>query len=481
MTDAEVIEALALDTAELAEIAEWCPLALWRAWHREGVEDFLGTPRKRTSQRAVLRDLGPQYTVVVGGNRSGKTEIGRALLVAHALGSDHPAVVCFCAVNDVDPATIPRGPATVWAYAITASDSIRYHRHDVKRLLPRDGSTHWWALEGKDEARVRIDCPGYTEQAEIVFKSVGIHVEEARQKAQGAKIRLGWHDELQPEEVVDEVGVRTWDLQGRQIFTLTPVKGIGWMRRRFLLATDWTSTRVHHLHTEDNPYLPREVIDRELRGDRRRALIRLHGEDVPAEGLVFPAFARSTHVARPYEIPRAWPRFRAIDFGTRNPFCCLWGALAPSGQLVIYREHYRAEWTLRQHSDAIHQIEGRKRDGVRWVPTETSERIEQTWADPEDAQSMLALRREYDVYAVPADKAIHAGIDAVAERLAPDVEGRPGLVIFDCCPRTIEEFGAYVWATRTYESRDAPDLPRKIGDHAMDALRYLCHGVRRYG
>jgi len=73
---------------------------------------------------------------------------------------------------------------------------------------------------------------------------------------------------------------------------------------------------------------------------------------------------------------------------------------------------------------------------------------------------------------VKAKKEIRAGISAVAERLAPDAEGRPHLVVHSNCTNLIREIEGYVWDTRRSKA-DQPDRPLKKEDHAMDALRYL--------
>ena len=91
------------------------------------------------------------------------------------------------------------------------------------------------------------------------------------------------------------------------------------------------------------------------------------------------------------------------------------------------------------------------------------------WADPEDASTNLTIIRDYDLQVWPAQKAITFGVNAVAARLAPDVEGRPHLVIHDCCVNLLREIAGYVWA--------ADGRPLKRDDHAMDALRYGVVGI----
>ena len=66
----------------------------------------------------------------------------------------------------------------------------------------------------------------------------------------------------------------------------------------------------------------------------------------------------------------------------------------------------------------------------------------------------------------------------MAERLAPDANGNPHLLVHDCCRHLINEMEGYVWNV-TRSKADGPDVPLKRNDHAMDALRYICFRLQR--
>tara|TARA_R100000781_G_scaffold34143_1_gene24681 strand:- start:388 stop:741 length:354 start_codon:yes stop_codon:yes gene_type:complete len=101
-------------------------------------------------------------------------------------------------------------------------------------------------------------------------------------------------------------------------------------------------------------------------------------------------------------------------------------------------------------------------------------------ADPEDRGSRISMARDHDMPTVKAKKEIRAGLSSVAERLAPDAEGRPHLVVHSNCVNLIREIEGYVWDTRKGKG-DQPDKPLKREDHAVDALRYLVHYLNRSG
>ena len=49
------------------------------------------------------------------------------------------------------------------------------------------------------------------------------------------------------------------------------------------------------------------------------------------------------------------------------------------------------------------------------------------------------------------------------------------ILINDCCKNTIKEFYSYVWDEKALERGE--DLPTKVNDHAMDALRYFINTI----
>ena len=146
--------------------------------------------------------------------------------------------------------------------------------------------------------------------------------------------------------------------------------------------------------------------------------------------------------------------------------------------LHVLAEHYQAGRTLRQHVAAIHAMCA----AGDLVALDSRGRPELAWAvaDPEDKQSRVELAYEYGLTTVPAHKAVRDGINAVAERLEPDVAGKPHLLVHARCVHLIREFEGYVWDPAAARSGgDQKDAPLKREDHAMDTLRYVCAQVRR--
>lgn len=477
------------------------PLAVIRLWHREGVGvDHEGRPRQRTSQREAVRRMETHRTGYTGGgNRSGKTYSMLRAFFALGLGSDNPTARRFWEGNGIDPDAFPPGPANadyadgdICYVALTSGDSIRYHRRVFDTLV---GSLRhrWHGQLAKGEAWLEVWVPGYEYPARFWFKSE----DQGRRGHQGTKYRGCLHDEEgEDDEVWDECNTRCADANGWHWMSNTPVAGFTWVQSRLIDKSGpsaETECNVYFIHGVDNPTLDAEGRKRLMRGNKALLSAKLYGLAVQLEGLVYPEWSRNVHVIPRLRIPPHWLRFRAIDFGTRHPFVCLWGALArepielggrkiPAGALVLYRAHHRAEWTLRQHAEVIRTAEGwvLGEDG-RWRPGPGGvERIEMTWADPEDPQQLLQLNEEHDLDATPAIKAIRAGIDAVSERLQPHIDGLPSLYVCEDLADFIREIEGYVWADGSRKS-DQPDRPRSKDDHEMDCVRYMAIGLRAGG
>ena len=448
-TDDARIHAAAKAIIELRAIAEAAPLGVAACWDR---------PLPRTSQRRAAQAAlqpGIMSALIVGGNRSSKTTVGAMIAVAYALGRDHPAVQSWAAINRLDIGVIQPGPGIVCASALTTGDSNMIQRPKVEEFAPISGT--WRNRHGQGTAKLTFPGGG-----QILFKS---HDAGAR-RYQGAAWDLFWADEEHDEPVYNEARMRLVDRGGRSILTMTPLKGLSWVWSRFVDQPEPGTVYVS-LHSRDNPHIPQDYLDALLKsyGSHERAA-RESGEFTALEGRVYDDWRRALHVVPSREVSDEWTRYAALDFGTRNPFACLIAAVDPADDTIhILAEHYRAEWTIRQHADAMRAM------------FELHGQPELIIADPEDKASRLTLATEHDLPTVKAKKAVRAGISAVAERLQPDAEGRPHLLIHDRCGNLIREMEGYVWDTRRSKA-DQPDKPLKKDDHAMDALRYLVYYLR---
>ena len=183
----------------------------------------------------------------------------------------------------------------------------------------------------------------------------------------------------------------------------------------------------------------------------------LWGKWVASEGQVYSEFQTDVHVVKPFSIPDEWTKIRSIDFGFTNPFVCLWGALDHDGNLYIYRELYKSGVLTGEHAKTIRRLSGH-------------ERILMTVAD-HDAEERAELNSN-GIPTDPAEKQVLMGIQEVQKRLK-----EKKLFFFSSLKHTLSEMDSYTWLPPS-EDRNAKEEPRKLDDHAMDALRYMVMACR---
>jgi phage terminase large subunit len=218
---------------------------------------------------------------------------------------------------------------------------------------------------------------------------------------------------------------------------------------------------------------------------------------VAAENIVYADWDPAVHLIDRREIPKDWPRYRAIDFGFTNPFCCQWWAEDPDGRLYRYRELYGTQRLVRDWAHDIYELS----DGERIQATITDHDIEGRsnlerhmthpaahcpelkYEKPDDTKyARFALSR-------PAVKDVEEGIEAVAIRLRPAADGKPRLFLLrdslverddllagrkrPTC--TEEEIEAYTWDQAKSKKYGEVILeePLKKDDHGVDAMRYM--------
>jgi len=215
------------------------------------------------------------------------------------------------------------------------------------------------------------------------------------------------------------------------------------------------------------------VLDR-LTGVRKERL--RYGRRATVEGAVYP-FDRAVHLIDHFEIPADWPRFRVIDFGFTNPFVCQWWAADPDGRLYLYREIYMTRRTVTVHAAQIASLS-------------TGESYVQNIAD-HDAEDRATLA-QHGIQTVAARKAVTTGIQAVEDRLVVQEDGKPRLFILRDSlverdealhaarlpTRTEQEFDGYVYP-KGIDGKPIKEVPVKVNDHGMDAMRYLVMATSR--
>jgi len=223
---------------------------------------------------------------------------------------------------------------------------------------------------------------------------------------------------------------------------------------------------------EDNPVLYDDAGGLTEQGARTLAVLdslsgvrlaRLRfGRWVSAEGQIYTDYDSAVHLIDPIPLPGDWRRIRAVDFGLEHPFACLWLAQAPqSDDLYVYRQLYKTGRTVAEHAGTI-------------LAHSSGQWFEATVCD-HDAEDRLTLARA-GIPNIAARKPVLAGIGRVQDRLKARklfifrnslIEADQVLVAKHLPFALEQEFESWVWANNATR-----EVPIKINDHGLDALRY---------
>jgi len=180
-------------------------------------------------------------------------------------------------------------------------------------------------------------------------------------------------------------------------------------------------------------------------------------------GLAYPMFDEDVHIID-YTYHPAFPVVCGIDFGFTNPNVALFIQATENDDLVVFAEHYKWQETATEFALSL------KTDP--WFE-KTSWRVADS-ANRGDRETLIA----YGVDNVPIQKAgtpmdkssVINGINLVRYLLKP-AGRRPILYFAKNVANCIREIKAYHHPDSRNE-KNAEELPAKMDDHAMDALRY---------
>lgn len=200
----------------------------------------------------------------------------------------------------------------------------------------------------------------------------------------------------------------------------------------------------------------------------------LEGSWDVTENSAFNEFDKNIHVVAPFEVPRDWKRQKGQDWGFSSPGCVIWGAVSPSGQIIIYREFVfqkKDALTVAQEGRSLEIGESKSQgilDASAWQQRGTlgesiGEVMQRHWA-PWVPSSRARINNT-------SSRAHRAML--VHQHLAIDpTSGEPRLVIFPTCRKLIEALGGLPSDKANPECVDT-DHPL---DHYFDALSYLLQG-----
>jgi len=414
---------------------------------------------------------------VLGGNRSGKTEVGAFISVAWALGKgyfkDEPAF------KYVDPLPIPDPPCTIWVVGLDFptlrdviwGEKLRFGKNHSP-LVPKDGTV----VTRTNDAEFLIH---FANGSKIVGKSA----ESGREKFQSASVDLVWIDEEPEAEIFDECYQRTADCAGKILLTLTPLTDIAsgvrtpWV---FDLYQDFKAgqkdLRFVQLSVLNNPHIPEEEKEKlKLKWSghfEERA--RLYGDFIQKSGLVYPMWDPKVHIVKPIRLPGNVKRIVSIDPASTGTTAAVAAAILPNGDIHLYSEYYERDKVVSDHAKNMLLRFGDQLVDI-WLidPKWSSQRLADTH------KNGLQLYRDAGIPVRPAEVGQDYGLNESREYLNATIardSRHPKITVSDTLKNFIWEMEHYTWAF--FEKGDlkglSKDKPVKKNDHAMNAFQYLC-------
>lgn len=227
----------------------------------------------------------------------------------------------------------------------------------------------------------------------------------------------------------------------------------------------------HHYTSYENPFLDKEELDTTKReyikqGQEDAFYQEMMGEFRKMQGLIYKTFNRETHMV---EVPvnlldTNWTYTRSIDFGFGHRTALCYFAISPDQkEIYLYDGLYVTGFTEKQISDVV-----KMKDKGKYMLYPV--------ADSAQPMSIAELSGQ-GVTFNPIEKgqdSVKNGIVRVADLLAiRNDNGKPTLMINKYLTWVADEFEKYRWIENKNDKSQIREIPYKVGDDAMDAIRYF--------
>lgn len=253
---------------------------------------------------------------------------------------------------------------------------------------------------------------------------------------------LNWQEVIRP---------TLTDTKGEALFISTP-KGFNHFYDLYNLEAKDSDFKSFHFTTYDNPFIPKEEIDKagkELTDDR------FHQEYLAdfrkSEGLVFKEFNRVFHIYKD-EPEKEWVKFfGGHDFGTTNPCASISVKKDRDVRYYVPYEFYKTGLTDSEQADYV--------AALKW---------DECYPDPECPSGIIEMkRRGVNVREVLKNKdSIKNGVNLMKELFKAN-----RLKIHESCLNLIWELETYSYPDKR-PGHNEEENPIDENNHAIDALRY---------
>lgn len=379
--------------------------------------------------------------LLLGGNRSGKTEAGAWETAALCLGEHRW-------LSERMPP-----PLNIWVAGVESKVVRRILHRKLLKYIPDTRIENWKPWEGAGI----LTC---SNGSVVTFKSY----EEGREKFQSEDLDFIWFDEEPPPDIFEESSVRLVDRMGSWIITMTPLRGMTWVYHDLYCRRDDTpDLGVFQISTADNvDNLGEEAVkkfERRMAGSEEREA-RLFGGFTALKGLFYPNLSEKLHVVEGADllVQPDWFTVCSLDPGGTDYTACLLVSRDFAGKWYVRREYLRRHGTIATHAEAIIKM--------------TKDVKVDLWTGDPRAKQWFEEYARYGLNFWPCQAhEVAPLVERIRMLFDPDEEGKPRLVIDSTCKETIRQLREY----RRHKNRwgDYEDRAEvRQDDDACDSLRY---------
>ncbi|MEC4016086.1 PBSX family phage terminase large subunit [Streptomyces sp. H27-D2] len=289
---------------------------------------------------------------------------------------------------------------------------------------------------------------------------IGANDAKSEPKIRGMTLCGAYVDEvtLVPQAFFEQLLGRM-SVKGAQLFcTTNPDNPAHWFMRDWLSQEGRKPLRRFTFTIDDNPFLDPEFV-RDLKSMHQGLFYRrfILGEWVAAEGAIYDAWDRDTHIVTdlPRERIHRWIAL-GVDYGTKNPFHAVLLGLGNDRRLYVARE-WRYDSRQARHQLTDSEYSERLRDWLSDVPGMGMVHPQFVTVDPSAASFVAQLKRD-KLTPTLAKNDVMDGIRTVSSLLA-----RRKLLVHSSCTSLIGEIGGYSWDDKA--ALRGEERPIKVADH----------------
>jgi len=304
--------------------------------------------------------------------------------------------------------------------------------------------------------------------------------EQGSDKYEGHKYHF-WHaDEPPPRDIYTAVSRGLTDYNGYTWFTMTPLKEpwvyrdlyqnprvfsitIG-IRENLKHKRDWYGKQVETGGLEEEAIRSFETKLRSGGTEEGEIKARLTGEFRFLSGRVIENFDPNIHCIPPFDIPKDWARYEAIDPHPQKPWCITFMAVAPDNTCYVYKVSY-IKAKLEEIIEHIKIV----RDGIKpkWTIIDPAAKQDAPVSGTTLIDNIYEMSNgEIKPQASSKDK--DRGIQLIRTACHHDKGIKPKLYIFNTEYKAITQLRDWVWV-----GTEGKEIAQKVDDDFPENLYRL--------